>query len=311
MKQTSFLSCDKKSNIHVVIWEPDKKVFPTPLAIVQIAHGMVEYIERYDDFARFLNKAGILVVGNDHLGHGQSAKSDEDLGYFRHDKPENALILDMHHLTNIIKDKYPNTPYFLLGHSMGSFMTRKYCSIYGDELDGVIISGTGNQSPAIVSVGLILTNIVGLFKGERYRSKFLAKTMMSGYNKKIPNAKTSSDWITRDEEIVDKYVHNKYCTFLFTVNAYKGMFRNIKYIQKKHNIDKIPADLPMLMASGLCDPVGGYGKDVKKLYTIYSKHINDITLKLYENDRHEILNELDKDVVYKDILDWIKHRLIK
>ena len=309
MEERSFISCDQKSNIHVAIWKPDVNLYPTPLAIVQIAHGMVEYIERYEDFAKFLTSNGILVVGNDHLGHGKSATNDDELGYFRHENPENALVLDMHHLTNIIKAKYPNAPYFLLGHSMGSFMARKYISIYGDELDGVIISGTGNQSPALVSAGLFLTNIVGLIKGERYRSKFLANLMMSGYNKKIANPKTASDWITRDEQIVDAYVKNKYCTFLFTVNAYKGMFRTIQYISKDKNINKIPSDLPTLMISGDMDPVGGYGKDVKKLYQKYSKHINDLTFKLYENDRHEVLNELNKDEVYNDILDWIKSRI--
>ena len=188
-------------------------------------------------------------------------------------------------------------------------MTRKYISIYGDELDGVILSGTGNQRKPLISLALFLTNLIGLFKGERYRSKFLANTMMSGYNKKINNPKTPSDWISRDEKIVDKYVHDKYCTFLFTINAYKGMFRTIKYISKQHNIDKIPADLPMLMASGTMDPVGGYAKDVKRLYQKYSKRINNISLKLYEGDRHEILNELDRETVYEDILNWIKEQI--
>ncbi|WP_081669367.1 alpha/beta fold hydrolase [Lachnospira multipara] len=311
MGERNFISCDQKSNVHVMIWKPDKALYPKPIAILQIAHGMVEYIERYADFAHFLTQAGILVVGNDHLGHGHTASCDEDLGYFRHENPENALVHDMHHLTNIIKAKYPNVPYFLLGHSMGSFMTRKYISIYGDELDGVILSGTGNQAKPLISFALTLTNIIGLFKGERHRSQLLANAMMSSYNNKIKNPKTPSDWISRDEEIVDRYVHDKYCTFLFTINAYKGMFRTIKYISKQHNIDKIPADLPMLMASGTMDPVGGYAKDVKKLYQRYSKRINNITLKLYEGDRHEILNELDRETVYQDILNWILVQLGK
>ena len=183
-KSNSFLSCDGKTSIHVVMWCPDEAEYDKPVAVLQICHGMIEYIDRYDGFARFMAERGFVVVGNDHLGHGKSVCSDEDLGFFKEKKPGEALAKDAHHLTVLIKKMYPDIPYYLIGHSMGSFVTRKYICDYGHELDGVIVMGTGHQPTPVVLGGKLLANITKLIKGDRYRSELISKIMFGAYNKR-------------------------------------------------------------------------------------------------------------------------------
>lgn len=312
VKNDTFLSCDKKTRIHVVTWVPDRRRFRKPVAILQIMHGMIEYIERYDGFARFMAEQGVLVVGNDHLGHGHSVISDEDLGFFCDEKPEHALVLDAHRLTTIMKKKYPDVPYILMGHSMGSFMARKYICMYGDEIDGVIIMGTGHQPTPVVLAGKKLIDGIGAKMGERYRSEFLSKTMFGSYGKRITDDDTPNAWLTRDKDVVAEYNANKYNTFLFTVNGYKAMMKSILYGRYKENIRKIPRHLPMLMLSGLEDPVGEYGKGVERAYKTYHDYLFDTELLLYEDCRHELLNELNKEDIYQDIYEWMQaHDFVK
>ena len=298
----TFQSSNHKNTIHGVIWGQEG----VPKAILQIAHGMTEYIERYDEFARFMVDNGILVVGNDHIGHGKSVDSKDEWGYFAKKDGSACVVEDMHHLTKIMKKKYPEIPYYLLGHSMGSFMVRRYLMNYGDDLSGAIIMGTGNQPLPMVLGGKGLVKIETLLRGEKYRSKLVEIIMFGAYNKRIKDAKTPCDWLTSDVEIVEKYMNEPSCTFIFTLNGFDSLLDTILYIMKKRNIDKIPKNLPILMTSGEEDPVGNYGKDVKKLYkTMKDSGINNLELKLYEGCRHEILNEVTRKTAYKDILEWI------
>lgn len=307
-KTNRFISCDGKTKIHVSMWCPDKSEYEKPKMILQIMHGMIEYIDRYDEFARYLAQRGILVVGNDHLGHGASVLSDDDFGYFRDKEPENALVLDAHHLTCLIRKRFPGIPVYLLGHSMGSFMTRKYICKYGKELAGVIVMGTGHQITPLVITGEVVAGVVGFFKGDRYRSKFISNAMFGAYGKRIKDDKTPNAWLTRDKAIVEEYNNNKLTTFLFTVNGYKGLMRTIHYVRKKKNIEQIPKDLPMLMISGLDDPVGEYGEGVKRAFKSYHGYLEDIDLRLYEDCRHELCNELNREDIFEDIYEWlIKH----
>lgn len=308
-KSNTFLSCDDKTKINVVMWCPDEAKYEKPIAIYQIMHGMIEFIDRYDDFAKYLAERGILVVGNDHLGHGLSVGCDDDLGYFKDKQPENALVIDAHRLTEIVKKHYPDIPYYLMGHSMGSFMARKYICMYGRELDGVVIMGTGHQITPVVVGGKLMINLVGLLKGDRYRSTFLANAMFGSYGAKIKDDKTPNAWLTRDKEVVKAYNNNKLNTFLFTVNGYKGLIRTILFVRKKNNISKIPANLPMLMVSGLDDPVGEYGAGVRRAFKSYHNYLNDVDLRLYEDCRHEICNELNKEEIYEDIYEWVMEKL--
>lgn len=177
---------------------------------------------------------------------------------------------------------------------------------YGNELDGVIISGTGNQSGSVLKAGKIMVSLTKFFKGDRYRSKMLKNMFFSKFNGHIPNVRTSNDWLTKDETIVDKYNTDKYCTYSFTVNGYRTLLDVLSFIQNSDNIAKIPKDLPVFLIAGEEDPVGNYGKAVKHVYEIYKKAgIKDISIKLYKNDRHELINETDKEDVYDDIRHWL------
>lgn len=305
-KQIKLPSKDGVHQLHVVIWEPDTEV----KAILQISHGMVEFIERYGDFANYLNEKGILVVGNDHLGHGHTAEKDEDLGYFCPENMSATVVDDLHEVTTYIKGKYPNIPYILLGHSMGSFMARRYIMTYGSELTGAIISGTGSQPGAVLAGGKMVAGLIGAVKGERYRSPLLKSMAFGAYNKKIDNPRTVSDWLSKDEKIVDIYENDKFCKYDFTVDGYKTLFDSISFIQKPENIKKIPVDLPIFFISGTDDPVGNYGKGVEQVYDAYeAAGVKDIEIVLYHDGRHEMLNEIEREGVYEDVDTWIKRHI--
>ena len=185
--------------------------------------------------------------------------------------------------------KYPDKPYFMLGHSMGSFLIRQYMEMYGSGLSGVIVMGTGAQPGVALFFGKLLCKVIAAFKGDDYRSAFVDNMAFGGYNKRFEPARTDKDWLTRDEKEVDAYLANPWCTFRFTVNAYYHMFCGIEYAQKKENIEKIPKDLPLYLVAGSDDPVGNFGKSVENVAKTYREcGIKDVSLKLYEKDRHEI-----------------------
>lgn len=297
-------SADNKTKIHAIKWIPEIEI----KGVFQIAHGMLEHMDRYDDFARFMAEHGILVAGNDHLGHGSSVLTEEDRGFFSEGDGNKSIIEDMRKLREILKAEYMNFPYFILGHSMGSFLVRQYISIY-DDLDGALIVGTGYQPYASVKLGLIISKLLAAFKGWRFRSKFINKLAIGGNNKYFEPAKTKSDWLSRDEEVVDAYIKDDRIDFIFTLNAFYYMFKGMLYLYDKEYMDKIPKNLPIILLSGEQDPVGNFGKDVERLYDSYKANVTDVSIKLYKDHRHEILNELDKENIYEDILNWIYEKV--
>ena len=301
----TYPSGDGRTSIHAIEWIPDTEV----TAVLQIAHGMVEFIGRYDRFGTLLAEKGIYVVGNDHLGHGSSVVSQGDHGYFAEKDGNLCVIGDMHALREMTQKKYPGVPYFLLGHSMGSFLARQYIEMYGEGLAGAIIMGTGVLPEGALKAALALSRVTAKMKGWRYRSRLIDSMALGSYNKKFEPARTKNDWLTKDEAIVDAYNANPWNNFRFTVNGYYNMFTGIAYAQKEENIRRIPKDLPVLIVSGEEDPVGEFGKGPQKLFEIYRKAgLTDVTIKLYPGDRHEILNETDHELVDKDILDWIEEK---
>lgn len=308
MKKEEFgiVSKEKRHTLHVICWTPDGEV----KAALQLVHGMVEFIDRYDDFAQYLCSQGIAVIGHDHLGHGLTAGKDEDLGYFAREGGDQLLIEDMHQVTEEMKRRFPQVPHFILGHSMGSFCLRKYLTFYAGELDGAVIMGTGDFPLALARAGKTLAAALVKLKGRRFRSQALANMVFGGYLKGIENPRTPMDWLTKDEAIVDAYLKNKYNTFTFTVSAYRDFFCVIEYDTKLVNLDRIPRDFPMFIVSGDKDPVGSWGAGPKSLYEKYQeKGFTQVSLKLYENDRHEILNETDRQTVYEDLAGWILERI--
>ncbi|MCR5501694.1 MAG: lysophospholipase [Lachnospiraceae bacterium] len=303
-KEFTFPSADKKTTIHVTEWIPEGKV----RGVIQIVHGMCEHIERYDDFAGYLTEHGFYVTGNDHLGHGRSVTGTEKLGYFEDGMQSGALIKDMRQLHLMTAERFPGISYFILGHSMGSFLTRRYIAKYGEELAGALILGTGYTPYPMLAFGMRLCRITAASKGETARSKAVNSLAFGSYNKAFRPAKSDYEWLSKEEDVVERYLSDPYCAYRFTVNGFYGLFRNIWFAQKETG--SIPEDLPVYILSGSEDPVGGNGKGVIKVFRDMEKAgIRDLGIKLYPGDRHEILNETNRSEVYEDIRSWLEGRL--
>lgn len=278
-------------------------------AVVQIAHGMIEHIRRYDSFARFLIEHQIAVIGHDHLGHGYSAKSPDDLGYFSDQDGSNLVIRDMYQITRYARKRYPGIPIILLGHSMGSFFARKYMTVFGNRINGVILMGTGYYTLAEAAAGRTLAEVIGKVKGNHFRSPLLYELMLGSMNRKITNVRTPHDWLSRDTGIVDEYEEDELCQFQFSAGACSDFFKILAELASKKYFDRIPKLLPVFLISGKEDPVGKYGKGVEKVYgQLRDLGVRDLEMKLYEEMRHEVLNEIGKEEVYRDILSWLERR---
>ena len=309
MKKEEFYyaSKDNGSHIHALRYTPDDG---NVRAVVQIVHGMAEYVERYEAFARHLADRGIVVTGGDHLGHGGS-RGEAGPGYFCSGDPATVVVQDVHSLKELTRAQYPNVPYIILGHSMGSFILKNYLCTYGEGLDGAIVMGTGMQPGALVAAGKLMVALCRMFKGEKKAGDLLNVIAFGSYNNRFKPAKTQFDWLSKDEAVVDRYVADPLCGFVFTVNGFSTLFELIHRSQKKENLKKLPGELPVLIVSGEEDPVGEFGAGVRKTEKAFCEAgMQNVTCKLYPTDRHEILNETDREEVMEDILRWMEERVI-
>lgn len=309
----SFGSADGVSKIHAVKWTPDEG---EPKAVLQITHGMVEYIERYTDFATFLTTKGFAVIGHDHIGHGDSVASEDEWGIMQCANPSDVMVEDILSNYKIGKKEFPAIPYFILGHSMGSYMLRKFLAEKASDIegiDGAIVMGTGTESNGAISAGKTVINIISAFKGRDYRSKFVAGLMYGSAYKGFDTDGTgdrTKSWLNRDVAQVDKYYSDPKCTYMFSLNGYKALIEATGYDNKQENINKMRKDMPILFTSGSEDPVGGKGEGVKAAKAKFeAAGIEDISIKLYEGYRHEILNEIDHEVVYNDLYEWMLSKM--
>lgn len=298
-----FDSRDGENKIHAVKWIPDRD---KPVCILQIIHGMAEYIERYEEFAQTMAEKGILVAGEDHLGHGKSVGENGTYGYFCERDAATVVVRDSHRLKKMVQEQYPGVPYFILGHSMGSFILRNYLCRYGTGIHAAIIVGTGMQPRPMLMMGKAVAAVQKSFTGSRHTGNLLNALSFGSYNKRIPDEKTLMDWLTKDEKIVDAYLEDPLCGFTFTVNGFQTLFELVNRLYGRENLEKMPKELPVLFVSGEEDPVGGYGKGVKRAYQSFiDVGMKNVKMKLYENDRHELLNEMDREQVYEEIYQWI------
>lgn len=305
-KHIYYPSSDGKTKLHAILWVPET----APRAIVQIAHGMVEYVERYEGFAEFLNKHGILVAGNDHLGHGDSFTEEWQKGYFVGKKGDICAMQDLHRMTVLLQKKYPDIPHFLFGHSMGSFFTRRYLCMYPNEIDGAVICGTGWKPAPVLAGGLFVVKLLSFLRGDKYRSEFVTKLSFGSINKAFEPVKTSKDWLSRDVEVARKYLNDEKCGFLFTLNGYRTLFRSMYLAQDMELLQKMDEDLPVLFIAGEMDPVGDFGKGVKKtVNAFYASGMKDVECILYPEARHELINELNKEEVFQDVLEWLEFHI--
>lgn len=301
-----FDSSDGFTVIHGEEWLPEGK----PKAVLEIAHGIAEYIHRYNDFAEFLAENGIAVVGEDHIGHGESIMEGMRCGSFAKENGWNCIVSDLHTIRKMYGEKYPDVPYFLMGHSMGSFLARTYLIKYPGDVDGAIIMGTGQQGGALVAGGRFIGKIIGKKNGFDKPHDLVTKLAFGSYNNKIENPRTVYDWLSVNEENVDKYIADPLCGFPASVGLFLEMLGGIGFIGKQENVNKMDVTKPVLFISGNEDPVGDYGKGVKAAFASFDKAgVKDLSCKLYPGLRHEILNEDCRLDVYKYILGWLDERI--
>lgn len=297
---------NKGIDIKTYKWIPEGEI----KAAVQISHGMNEHILRYDEFASFLASNGYLVYGNDHLGHGQSKLDGESLGYISDEDGFVDMLDEMRCLTDIIKKENPGTKLFMFAHSMGSFLAQRYIQIYGEELYGLILSGTNGEPPSAIDMGISLSKIIIKTRGRRHLSKLINLLAFGSYNKKFKPRRTIFDWISSDEDEVDKYIEDPLCGNLFPASFFHDLFVGMKEVQKDENLEKVPENLPIYIFAGNDDPVGNYGEGIVNLYKTYKNYgVKDLEYKLYKSGRHEMLNEKNKKEVIEDNLDWLERKL--
>ena len=306
-------SCNGTDSLYTVLWKPAGK----PRAVLQIVHGMIEHIERYAELAKVLCGRGILVVGNDHIGHGRSVKDPAEYGYFKAASgkgPADTVLEDIHRVTENVRQMYPDVPYFLMGHSMGSFFARAYIDAYGNELDGAMIMGTGNFPEVPLMAGRCLIKTVSLIKGEHAHWSFLDEAFAGSNNRGIKDPKTPSDWLSHDETRVEMYRNDPLTDYTFTLNGYDTLIDILLDMDKREKTQIMTVrerkkkgmntviDMPVAFLSGAEDPIGNFGKDPKTVARRYKRMgYRHVSLKLYKDDRHELLHELDREKVMQDI----------
>ena len=293
-------SCGK-GKIRARVWAPESQ----PKAIIQLVHGIAEHVDRYDDYATWLNEHGILVVAQDHMGHGKSIGTEGIQGYFH--GGWFAAVKDTYRLMELTMENHPGVPYILFGHSMGSFIARTILAKYPDSgIAGCIICGTAWQSAALLKVALPLCKVLCRNGGDRKPSEQLKKMMFGRYNKRVEHLRTDPDWLSRDDRVVDAYNKDPLCGFTATAGLYRDMLTGIEFIQKKDSLAAMNKQTPVLFVAGSADPVGAYGKGVTQAEKAFREcGMEDVELKLYPMCRHEILNEINNVQIYEDIQNWI------
>jgi alpha-beta hydrolase superfamily lysophospholipase len=300
-----FPSADGIHSVYACEWVPEGEI----RGVVHIVHGLSEYTERYDRFARFLSAQGFIVCGSDHLGHGKTA-SDKVFGWFAEQDGWHKVLSDvrtMHHLT---KEKHPNLPYFFFGHSMGSFLTRQYLIDYPGEVDGAVISGTGQESLTLIVLGRMLARFLTCMGQGRKVNPLTVALSIGAYNKQFKPNRTNVDWISRDEAVQDAYLADPFCRFLPTTGMFADMIGGMHYIGLPKNVARVDKSCPLFLLSGDKDPVGGQGKGVRKTRDLYLRAgCTDVSCKLYPDGRHEMLNELNYEEVHQDVLQWLEAHL--
>lgn len=302
MKEFEY-SSKGKGMIHAYRWEPTG----TPIAILQIVHGIAEHMFRYDALARYMNAHGVLVVGEDHMGHGKSHGSGADVyfadGWY-------AAVDDTYELLRLTHAEFPETPYFLMGHSMGSFMTRTILFRYPDApLHGAMISGTGWQPALVLFAGRAVCALERLRLGETGQSKLLKSLMFGAYNKKFKDASTPNDWISSMPDAVEAYGADPLCGRDASVGISRDMLQGIGMIQKKKNLRRMNKTLPVLFVAGKSDPVGDMGRGVEKAYRSFlAAGMERTKMQLYDG-RHELLNDTNRLEVCADLWSFMEHLL--
>ncbi|MCP4150873.1 MAG: alpha/beta hydrolase [bacterium] len=291
-------------DIFVYKWSPEIEI----KGVLQIAHGMAEMASRYERLAEKLTAEGYLVYANDHRGHGKTAGVIDNVGDLGEDGFNN-MVRNLNQLQDIIKKENPTLPLFMLGHSMGSFLLQRYICLYGNQIDGAIFTGSSGKEGLLLDIGCFIAKRETKKLGRSGRSNTMNKLSFGDFNKRFKPNRTLFDWLSRDEKEVDKYIEDPFCGGIFTAGFFYDFSKGLKDVQNKKEIEKISKELPIYILSGTDDPVGKFGKGIKRLLKTYEKlGIKNLSYKLYNGARHEILNETNREEVMRDILNWLDQR---
>ncbi len=294
-----------EGKLHCCTWAPEGE----PRAIVQLVHGISDYLERYEPFARYLNTLDILVVGEDHMGHGHSFPEGGTQGYFA--GGWFRAVEDTHRLMKRTMAEYPGVPYILFGHSMGSFMARTILAKYPDcGICAAVICGTAWQPRRLLPAVKTLAEGFCRVCGERTPSDALQGMVFAGYNARVEHPRTDFDWVNRDSKMVDAYIADPLCGFTASCGLIRDMMTGVSYIEDPENLARMRKDLPVLFIAGGADPVGNYGKGVLRTVEEFEKAgMTKLSHRIYPLCRHEILNEINRQEIYADVGSWLKQVL--
>ncbi|SES35466.1 alpha/beta fold hydrolase [Psychrobacillus sp. OK032] len=288
--------------IHIVKNMPEE----SPILHVHLLHGMAEHIERYDEFAQFLVGNGIIVSGHDHRGHGKTAEKNGRLGFLADQDGFERIVEDAREVLMHVREDIEDVPLILFGHSMGSFVARRYMQKYSESLSKVILSGTAFNPGIMGDIGTVIGKIASKQKTPQTESALLNELSFGGFNKQFEDTKTDFDWLSSDANEVKKYIDDPYCGFIPSNQFYIDLFYGLKIIHNKSELTKIRKDLPILLISGLEDPIGKTGKDIFKVAKgMTNVGMENVMVQLIENARHEILNEVNKHDTYQFIENWM------
>lgn len=297
------LSTNRIHHLHVLLWEPDD----APIGIVQINHGMCDYIERYDEFAEFLAKKGYVVVGHDHIGHGLTVHPGEELGYFYAEHAENVLVDDMYEITKWAKNKFPDLSLVIQGHSMGSIALRKYIMKYGHHVKAALIMSTSYTSSKENKLNLMLLNLLATFKGKHSKSSLLKRYVDYQHNKQFIKENMPNAWLTRDMEEVIRNTHDPLTNFTLSINGYLTILKLQNFIENKENIKKIPTTLPVLLVAGTKDTLNHNGQSIEPIKQAYLEAgLERVDTLLIPEGRHDLLHEINRVEIFDQLYQWIK-----
>lgn len=297
----SFLSADGQHTIQCRRWLPDGAM----RGVIQIVHGVAEHMLRYEALALFLAEQGFVVCGEDHLGHGATAGPGEQ-GFFAPRNGWDLAVGEVRALRLRLGAGYPDLPYFLLGHSMGSFLTRTYLIRWPGTVTGAILSGTGQEPAPLVAAGKLVASLERLRLGPRGRSGLVDALSLGSYNRRFAPNRTEADWISRDPQAVDAYLADPWCSFKPTVTMFRDMMGGLQFAGNKDNVARMDPRIPIYLMSGDRDPVGGMGKGVRKVERLFrAAGCRDVTVRLWPEGRHEMFHEPERDQVFRETLDWL------
>lgn len=294
-------SSDGKNTLYAEIYTPKRR---SSIGVVQIAHGMIDHIGRYHELAEYLTGEGFIVAGNHHLGHGKSAASPSDFGFFADKGGAELVVEDIHVMNRYLRGEFPSLPVILFGHSMGSFISRLYAVKYPHTITGLVIHGTSGPNGA-VGAGKLVAKMICAFRGNRHRSNLLASLSIGAYSKKFKDDGTWG-WLSRDKSLVNERESDPY-TFNFTASAYHDLFSMLADSNSKEWYKAFPKNLCTLIMSGEDDPVGAFGKGPRHVYkNLLIAGVEDVSLKMYGGARHELFKETNRQEVFEDLTAWLK-----